>query len=227
MSLAVFGKDTGVGKTVASAVILARYGRPGSPIAYWKPVATGGRRGSDSSFIRDRRGGRATVLAEAYLFDPPLTPHLAARRAGVTIRGLRGAWRRHEAGTGGALVVEGVGGVLVPLGEHGGWTLADLAGLRRRQTAVVLVARTALGTINHTRLSLEALEKRHVPVAGVVLDGPPSRENREAIERFGRVRVIAEIPPLAGGRRPSAEAILAAARRFDRAGVLARWLGRA
>jgi dethiobiotin synthetase len=222
MSLFVVGTDTGVGKTVVSALVLARYGTTAdlsAPLlAYWKPVATGGRVDRDVDFIRSRLLGRASVLEEEYLFDPPVSPHLAALRAGVRIARARilGSWKRIAAVPGRSIVVEGAGGLLVPLARR--LSIIDL--VREFGVPALLVARTALGTINHTLLSLEALRSRGIEVAGVVLDGPRSPETRDAIELFGRVRVVAEVPPLGRGRRPSMESIIAAARRFDRKGRL-------
>jgi len=222
VSLAVVGTDTGVGKTIVSALILARFG-PSMPIAYWKPVATGGMGGRDTACIRRYCAGMAEVLEEEILFDPPVSPHLAARKAGVRIGlgRLRRAWKRLASAPGRSILVEGVGGLLVPLNDDGDF-LIDL--IRDLRIPAVLVARTALGTINHTLLSLEALRARGIPVAGVVLNGPRSPSNREAIERFGRVETIAEVEPMHSGRRPSRQALLAAARRFDRPGALAPWL---
>lgn len=253
MSLAVLGTDTGVGKTVVSALLLAKYGRPEPAresekvrdrrgrraggregdkaasgeafpdLAYWKPVSTGVERDRDAVFIRTRVGDLAVVLEEEYRFQPPVSPHLAARLAGVEIDlgRLEEAWERHRDVPDRALVVEGIGGVLVPLNDRGE-LLADL--IARLHLPVALVARTELGTINHTLLSLEALRSRKIKVAAVVLDGPPSPENLEAIEAFGRVEVAAEVPPLVGGRNPSRAAILTAAQGFDPGGVLGRYL---
>ncbi|MBF0342458.1 MAG: dethiobiotin synthase, partial [Magnetococcales bacterium] len=91
------------------------------------------------------------------------------------------------------VVVEGAGGVLVPL--NGRDRMADL--MVRLALPVVVVARTTLGTINHTLLTLEALRHRKLDVAGVILSGLPNGVNREAIERFGQVAILAEIPWLA------------------------------
>jgi malonyl-CoA O-methyltransferase len=88
------------------------------------------------------------------------------------------------------LVAEGAGGVLVPLNETE--LMVDL--MRRLGWPAVVVARSTLGTINHTLLTLAALRARAVPVLGVVMNGPPSAANREAVERYGNVRVLAEIP---------------------------------
>jgi malonyl-CoA O-methyltransferase len=88
------------------------------------------------------------------------------------------------------LIVEGAGGVLVPLNAEA--LMIDL--MKHLALPIVLVARTTLGTINHTLLSLEALRARRLAVAGIVLSGPPDEANRRAIEAFGRVRVVAELP---------------------------------
>ena len=241
MSLAIVGTDTGVGKTVVSALLLARCGKGGGAsgpaagaepfllrtqapeVAYWKPVSTGVERDRDSVFIATRLADRVKVLEEEYRFTPPVSPHLAARMAGVEIDldRLEAAWRRHTSVAGRAILLEGIGGVLVPLNDRGD-LFADF--LARVRIPVAVVARTTLGTINHTLLSLEALRRREIPVAGVILDGPPSAENREAIERFGQVEVVAEATPLLGGLNPSRAAILNGAATFDPLGVLARAL---
>ena len=150
-------------------------------------------------------------------FRPACSPHLAARRARTSIRllllaaCLRGLRRRHD-----AVLVEGAGGVLVPIGPRR--TMADL--MRAFGLPVVLVARAGLGTLNHTLLSLEALRARGLRVAGVVLvhaaaDRGARRivaDNRRTLARIGRVRILAEFP-----FRPSASASPAAlARAFAR-----------
>jgi dethiobiotin synthetase len=89
-------------------------------------------------------------------------------------------------------VVEGAGGLMVPLGDQS--YVIDLA--RDLDLPLILVARSTLGTINHTLLSLEAIRRRGLPLAGVVINGPETPHNRAAIERHGRVQIIAEIPRL-------------------------------
>lgn len=221
MSLFVAGTDTGVGKTVVSALLLERY-RGARPLVYWKPVATGSRDERDRDTVAELAPGAATA-AEAYLFADPVSPHLASRREGTPIELPRIAarWRElRQTFPDSAFVVEGAGGVLVPLDEAG-TTIADLA--RNLALPVVVVARSTLGTINHTLLTLEALRTRDVEVAGVVLVGPPDAENREAIERFGAVAVLGEVPPLG---RITAGALAAVAPELDPAGWLEPWLGR-
>jgi dethiobiotin synthetase len=220
LSLVVVGTGTEVGKTVACSILLARYGKS-LRLAYWKPVATGASEGSDSKFVKRIVGHLAPVLDDRYSFGPPLSPHLAARRhrkaiepeallEALVAHGLEDKDR--------SLIIEGVGGLLVPL-TSSGYLLADL--LRDFHLPCLLVATSTLGTINHTLLTLEALRSRRLEVAGVVLNGPRNRDNRDAIESFGKADVVAEIPPI----RPLSRAgVLRAAKNFDRRGQLKRYL---
>src|SRR5262249_15570881 len=89
-----------------------------------------------------------------------------------------------------ALVVEGAGGVLVPLNDRD--FMIDL--MARLALPVLIVARSTLGTINHTLLTLEALRRRSLAIAGVVMVGPPNADNRQAIEQYGGVHVVGEMP---------------------------------
>lgn len=221
MSLFVVGTDTDVGKTVVSAIILARYG-PRQRLAYWKPVATGSVDGRDTHTVKRLAGRFAEIHDEAYLFRPPVSPHLAARRAkrAIDAEKLLDAlytMRRRDAKR--HLVVEGIGGVLVPFDDNG-TLVVDF--VRACKLPCLVVARSTLGTINHTLLTLEALRRRHVQIAGVVLNGPRNPSNRQAVEHFGDVEVIAQIEPM---QSVDAESITAAAHRFDRRAKLEPWIG--
>lgn len=184
--LFVTGTGTDVGKTVVCALLLA--GRGGR---YWKPVQSGVVEGTDSEAVRRMAGlPSAAVLPEAYRLAAALSPHEAAAREGVAIDPARLALPPGAAD--GPLVVEGAGGLLVPIAPR--YLMADLAadlGL-----PVLVVAASGLGTINHTLLTLAELRRRALPVAGVVMNGPPNPANREAIETYGDVAVLAEVPPL-------------------------------
>jgi malonyl-CoA O-methyltransferase len=179
----VTGTDTGVGKTVAAAC-LARAWRA----SYWKPVQTGTDAGDDDTTMVATLAGvpAARLPAPAYLLRAPLSPHAAAELEGVTINMQTLALPSCAP----PLVVEGAGGILVPL--NGDNFMIDL--MVKLSLPVVLVARSTLGTINHTLLSLAALRARGLPIAGVILNGPPNAGNRAAIERFGRARILAELP---------------------------------
>ena len=167
MEVVVTATGTEIGKTVVSAVLLARWAGRGG-VTYWKPVATGAEEGSDSREVASLVGPEVRVLKECYRFAPPLSPHLAARMAGVEIEPERilSACRRHRESVGdGLLVVEGIGGLLVPLTDRG-YLLADL--LKALDLPCLVVSSSQLGTINHTLLTLEALRSRGLSLAGVV-----------------------------------------------------------
>ena len=186
-SFFVTGTDTSVGKTVVSALLCAAL-----EATYWKPIQTGTRQGSDrNTVMRLAELGRERTIPEAYRFGPPVSPHLAAMRAGVRIELDKIGMPRIRAR--GRLIVEGAGGVLAPINET--QLMIDL--IRHLKLPVLLVARTALGTINHTLLSLRALRSASVDVGGVILVGKRNVENRIAIEHYGRVRVVGFVPLLA------------------------------
>lgn len=189
--LFVTGTDTGVGKTVASAALMHRY-RGAAPVRYWKPIQTGVEIDDDTATVR-RLGACADeeIFAQGVRLPKPVSPHLAARWAGreIDLTALRGL----PSNDGTSWIAEGAGGVLVPVNES--QTMVDL--ISYLALPVLVVARTGLGTINHTLLTLEALNIRHLRVAGVMMIGEPNADNRSAIEQYGHVPVVAEMPILA------------------------------
>ena len=182
----VTGTDTNVGKTVLSALLVAAL-----DAVYWKPVQTGTIDGTDSESVRAWAGiPPERVVPERYRFVPPVSPHLAAREAGVRIA--LDALDFPDAHSGFPWIVEGAGGVMVPLNERD--LMRDL--MRLLGLPIVVAARTALGTINHTLLTVAALREARLNIRGVVLIGEENTENRRAIEHYGNVRVIGYIPML-------------------------------
>jgi len=184
MRLVVCGTDTDVGKTVVSALLVQGLGA-----RYWKPVQSGLEGGGDSGWLQrllDLPGER--ILPEAYRLRAPVSPHWAAEREGIVIDPARLVLPAVE----GPLVVETAGGLLVPLRRD--WLQIDQ--IVHWGLPVLLVARSGLGTLNHTLLSLEALGKRRIPVLGLVLNGPPHPDNPRTLAELGRVPVLAELPPL-------------------------------
>ncbi len=182
----VTGTDTGVGKTVVSALLCAAL-----DAYYWKPIQTGTREGTDSRTVaRLAELPRAKILPEAYKFAPPVSPHLAARNAGVRIE--LQEIRTPEIGVRENLIVEGAGGALVPINET--QLMTDV--MRHIGLPVLLVARTTLGTINHTLLSLAALRSARLTVRGIVMVGKPNPDNRKAIEHYGQIGIAGAIPLL-------------------------------
>jgi dethiobiotin synthetase len=182
----VTGTDTNVGKTVLSALLVAAL-----DAIYWKPVQTGAVEGTDRESVRAwAQAPDERLPPERYRFDPPVSPHLASCQAGVHID--LNAFAFPEAPSGRKWVVEGAGGVMVPLNER--QLMRDL--MRFGGFPVVVAARTTLGTINHTLLTLGALREAKLPICGVVLIGEENIENRCAIEHYGKVRVVGHIPML-------------------------------
>jgi malonyl-CoA O-methyltransferase len=179
----VTGTDTGVGKTVVSAVLAKAWGAD-----YWKPVQTG---------LAEEVGDTATVAALARLppdrlhppvhaFEPPVSPHLAAEQARAVIE--LDDFRLPASDR--PIVVEGAGGALVPL--NGRDTMLDL--MVRLDLPVIVVAADRLGAINQTLLTLQALRARGLEVLGVVLTRYPFADNRAAIQRHGKVPILAVVP---------------------------------
>lgn len=183
----VTGTDTGVGKTLVSALLCRAWNA-----AYWKPLQTGAADGDDDTrTVADLAGlPPQRTFAPARVYQAPASPEWAATLEQTRV-GVAEVLACRPKVTG-PLVVEGAGGVLVPVNECE--TMLDL--MRGLAAPVIVVARSGLGTVNHTLLTLEALRARGLTVHGVVLSGPPALHNRAAIERHGGVRVLAEVPPL-------------------------------
>jgi dethiobiotin synthetase len=197
MRLVVCGTDTDVGKTVVSALLVE-----GLEARYWKPVQSGVEGGGD----RDRVAAlldlpAERIVPEAYRLAAPVSPHWAAEREGVAIDPARLVLPPGD----GPLVVECAGGLLVPLRRD--WL--QIEQIARWGLPVVLVARSGLGTLNHTLLSLEALARRRIPVLGLVLNGEPHPDNPRTLAELGGVPVLAELAPI----EP-----------LDRAGLRRQWL---
>ncbi len=197
-AIVVSGTDTGLGKTVFAAMLtLALDAR------YWKPVQAGpgegGDRGDGASVARLTGLGPERIMPERYILSNPLSPHRAAEFDGVEIDpdGLNLPAADDNART---LIVEGAGGLLVPLTRR--VLLIDV--FRRWGAPVVLCARTALGTINHTLLSVEALNARGIPLLGIAFIGEPMPDSERTIIEFSGARRLGRLPWLA---RPSAASL--------------------
>jgi dethiobiotin synthase len=187
----VTGTDTNVGKTVVAAATMLRY-RHEAPLCYWKPIQTGIEQDDDTREVtRLVRARDGEVVHCGVRLPGLLSPHLAARRAGmrITVRSLLQQIQDDDDDR--RWIVEGAGGVLVPFNERE--TMADL--MHALDLPVLIAARSGLGTINHTCLTIDVLRRRMLRVAGVVMVGPPNDENRLAIEKYGAAEVVAQLPP--------------------------------
>lgn len=220
----VTGTDTGVGKSILTAAIVARLHAAGTPLRALKPLITGLEEEPDPLWPRDHEllalaAGAVPAATMLVGYGPPVSPHLAAELAGRPIEleslveRIQGAAEAEQ-----ALVVEGVGGLLVPLSEA-----ADVRDLAAALALPVLIAaRPGLGTINHTLLTLEAARAHELDVRAVVLTPWPEeptdleRSNRATISELGRIEV-ATLPLLPG---PDPAALAAAAAVLP----LERWL---
>lgn len=199
----VTGTDTGVGKTVLAAATCAALASRGERVAALKPAVTGlDEPAAEWPHDHELLAAAASAGQEPgdvapYRFGPPLSPHYAAELAGERIEPARVLDAAGTAADGsGALVVEGVGGLMVPLTP--GYLVRDLA--VDLELPVVIAARTGLGTINHTLLTIDAARAAGLHVAGAVMTpwpdepAPIERSNRAAVERFGGV-VVRGLPP--------------------------------
>jgi len=186
--LFIAGTHTDAGKTLVSTILCA-----GLKAAYWKPIQTGSDpitgEGSDRKWVADTLANELyTSFPESYSFPLPQSPNIAADRAGASIDIESIKLPNHN----GALIVEGAGGLLVPLNDkHLQIEFIRLLGL-----PVVLVCPLYLGAINHTLLSVEALRNRNIPLKGLILNGEPNLEVENTIARFSQAPVIGRVPIL-------------------------------
>lgn len=175
----ITGTDTGIGKTVFSAALAGALGLP-----YWKPIQSGLEEETDSEAVARLAG--VPVRPEAYRLITPASPHLAAEIDGVTID--PGALSPPE----GPLIVEGAGGALVPVTRS--LLYADL--FARWQIPVIVCARTSLGTINHSLMTIEALKSRGAPIHGIAFLGDAVEDSEAIIATLGSVRRLGRLPLL-------------------------------
>jgi dethiobiotin synthetase len=193
--IVVAGTDTEIGKTVFSAGLAAVLGAN-----YWKPIQAGLEGETDSQLVV-RLGGLSDdrIVPERYRLKTPASPHLAA-----TIDGVRIAAESLDVPDCGGrpLVIEGSGGLLVPLDD----TTLYIDVFARWRLPVVLCARTALGTINHSLLSIEALRHRKLDILGIAFIGDGSPESERVICEIGRVRRLGRLPRLSPLTRSSLRA---------------------
>ena len=179
----VTGTDTDIGKTVFAAGLTVALGA-----TYWKPVQAGLDDGSDSSRVAALGVAEADIIPEAYRLTTPCSPHRAAEIDGVVIDPARLALPDID----GPLVVEGAGGALVPVTRE--LLYADL--FAQWNAPVIVVARTGLGTINHSLLTIEALRYRGVPILGLAFIGDPEPDSETTICTIGKVARLGRLPML-------------------------------
>ena len=181
--IVVTGTDTGIGKTIFSTGLAGFLGA-----SYWKPVQSGLEEETDAQLVARLAGLAADrIVPERYRLRTPASPHQSAAIDGVRID--PAALDVPDTGDR-PLVIEGAGGLMVPLNDD---TLF-IEMFERWRLPVVLCARTALGTINHSLLSVEALRKRRIDTLGIAFIGESNPESERAICEIGQVRRLGRLP---------------------------------
>ena len=183
MRILISGIGTDVGKTVASAVIAVAWGAD-----YWKPVQTGAGIDSDRLTIERLTEGRVRCYPEVFAIPRPVSPDAAASSEGVriSIEAIVAAQPHHT----NPLIIEGAGGLMVPLNEQE--LITDLA--PALNASVIIVSRHYLGSINHTLLSAAYLRSRGVPIEGILFVGDEHPETERSIRTFADLPIIGRIP---------------------------------
>ena len=180
----VSGIGTEIGKTVVSAIITRAL-----QADYWKPVQAGDLAWTDSMKVKAWTAGKAGVFhEESFRLNTPASPHYAAAEDGITIQ----LSDFKLPATDNFLVVEGAGGLLVPLNSSD--TIADL--IKELDLAVLLVSRHYLGSINHTLLSIDYLQGRGIPIAGIVFNGPATPSTSSIITEMSGEKVLFHLPEM-------------------------------
>lgn len=187
----ITGTDTDIGKTVFSAALMLGLESAGHTPHYWKPVQSGitdnvdTRRVQKLTNLPDER-----FLSERYIFSEPLSPHLAAEKDGAEIDVDALQDPAQIPACAGALVIEGAGGLMVPLTRNN----LQINVFQKWNAPLILCARTGLGTINHTLLSLEAIWARDIPLKGIVFIGDDNADNIRTISEMSKVKVLGRLP---------------------------------
>ncbi|MCB9080370.1 MAG: dethiobiotin synthase [Lewinellaceae bacterium] len=195
----VSGIGTEVGKTVTSAILMKAL-----DAAYWKPVQSGDLHWTDTDKVKSWTGlPEDRFFSERHRLNEPLSPHASAALDGIHIQLEDFSLPVTER----PLLIEGAGGLLVPLNDQD--TILDL--IQVLQVPVVLVSRHYLGSINHTLLSIEVLQSRGVPIAGLLFNGPENKHTESAIQQLSGLTPLVRIDELA---EINAQSIAAAAERY-------------
>lgn len=184
----VSGTDTDIGKTFVSAILTA-----GLKAHYWKPIQSGSLEGTDTNFIKS-----VTKLPAAHFHEElvslkaPLSPHEAAEEEFIKIKENELVIPDNLKSLDAHVIIEGAGGLMVPIN----WDFMIIDLIKKWEIPVVLVIRSALGTLNHTLLSLEALKSRGISVFGLIMNGPINQGNFKSLSRLTNVPILAQIPKI-------------------------------
>lgn len=180
----VSGIDTGIGKTLISAILTEKLNAD-----YWKPIQSGDLDQSDSKTVASLISNSRTIIhPETYRLTQPLSPHLSSRLDGISIKIEQMVLPETE----NHLIVEGAGGLMVPLNEND--LIIDL--VKKLKLEMILVSENYLGSINHTLLSLAMLKLYNIPVKGIIFNGEENEETENYIVNYTGVEFLGRIPKM-------------------------------
>ncbi len=180
----ITGIGTGIGKTIASAVLTEKLAAD-----YWKPVQAGDLDQSDSLMVKSLLSNSISKIhPEQYRLNHPLSPHLSAKLDGITID--LNAFKIPQ--TNNSLIVEGAGGLMVPLNDQ--HLIIDL--IKKLNLQVILISKHYLGSINHTLLTINTLKQNHIPIKGIIFNGDENVESEKYILNYSKIENLGSIPTL-------------------------------
>ena len=180
----ITGIGTGIGKTIASAVLTEKL-----KADYWKPIQAGDLAQSDTLTVKSLISNPiSNVHPEQYRLNHPLSPHLAAKLDGIEID--LNAFKLPEIQNN--LIVEGAGGLMVPLNDE--YLIIDL--IKRFNLQVIVISKHYLGSINHTLLTIDTLKQHRIPIKGIIFNGEPNEESERYILNYGRIENLGSIPAM-------------------------------
>jgi dethiobiotin synthetase len=178
----ITGIGTGIGKTIVSAALVEKL-----KADYWKPVQSGDLDTSDTLTVKKLISNKTSVLyPETYRLSQPFSPHKSAAIDGITIDSGKFILPK----TKNTLIVEGAGGLMVPLNNN--FLIIDL--IKQLDAEAILVSRNYLGSINHTLLSIYALQQQNIPIKGIIFNGLKDIYSKEFIINYTGIEVLGHLP---------------------------------
>lgn len=190
MPVFVTGTDTGVGKTITCGYIMKKYKDLISNLKYWKPVQTGYPPDDDARIVQEISSISSNSILSGLKFQEPVSPHFAAEleKTEISIEELKKQYKYYKENY--PLLIEGAGGIMVPITRKYLW----IDFVKELEIPVLIVARSTLGTINHTLLTFEALKQREIPIIGIIFCGkynePYIQDNRKIISELTKLPII-------------------------------------
>lgn len=189
MAVFITGTDTNVGKTITSGLLLKKYSKLLPDIRYWKPIQTGYPPDDDSKIVQNISGVSDNFILQGIKFKYPYSPHYAAEleNAIIDIHNLKIQFKEYSQRY--RLIIEGAGGIYVPLTRNYFW----IDWIHELQLPVLIVARSTLGTINHTLLTIQALKNRNITIIGIFFCGEQEldyiKDNKRTINEITQLPI--------------------------------------